>query len=336
MSILEMRDKLRAKTKEARRQIDRGEDQDKLDNLLDEIEGLRSKIERGEREDHLADLEEWGRQTADDDVPRIELDGGQSAVYPDTRSGSGAAVSHKATGNKRLYRNLFHKPENQPKESRDWDSLADFTRAVVSGRADERLQRSLQEGVPSDGGYSVPTTWRERIFDVSLQSEIIRPRAQIFGIENGYKRKIPASTIGDHSSSLYGGVSASYGEEGGTLSDNPPKLRDMQLTAHKLYMYCEASNEFLEDAVEGSEFIERTFSNALGWYYDYYFLRGSGAGQPMGILNAACTIEVSAEGGQTSGVLYENCTNMVSRLHPASFKNAVWLVHPSVLPELRK
>lgn len=68
---------------------------------------------------------------------------------------------------------------------------------------------------------------------------------------------------------------------------------------------------------------------------DYAFLSGTGAGQPLGILNAAATIAVAKESGQAAATItYTNVRSMISRLAPEAFSSAVWLVHPSAISEL--
>jgi HK97 family phage major capsid protein len=64
-------------------------------------------------------------------------------------------------------------------------------------------------------------------------------------------------------------------------------------------------------------------------------IRGSGAGQPLGILNAGSLITVDKEAGQDADTLVtENLVNMWARLLPRSKQNAVWLINPSIEPQL--
>jgi HK97 family phage major capsid protein len=73
----------------------------------------------------------------------------------------------------------------------------------------------------------------------------------------------------------------------------------------------------------------------LSWYRDKAFLKGSGSGEPLGILNAGCTISVAKETGQRADtIVYENLVKMLGRLHPASFNNSVWVCQVSAIPQL--
>jgi HK97 family phage major capsid protein len=73
----------------------------------------------------------------------------------------------------------------------------------------------------------------------------------------------------------------------------------------------------------------------LSWGMDLAFLRGDGAGQPLGVMNASCLITVAKEAGQLADTLvFQNLTKMFARLHPACVKNSVWVASPTTIPEL--
>jgi HK97 family phage major capsid protein len=62
-------------------------------------------------------------------------------------------------------------------------------------------------------------------------------------------------------------------------------------------------------------------------------LKGTGAGQPQGILNAPSLVSITAETGQSaSTILWENVIKMYSRcLNPSK---AIWIANPNTLPQL--
>ena len=221
-------------------------------------------------------------------------------------------------------------------ESYHWkDKSINFFDAVFSGRHHPDLIRNaMTETVPSDGGFLVPTEYSSKIHNVALENEIIMPRCFVQPMKSN-EIKIPAMSIGNHSTNLYGGFSASYIDEGGTITEHDPKVRSMTLNAKKLTGMLRFSSELAADITGGEKQIIEICGKGLAWYRDRAFLKGTGAGEPLGILNAGCTIEVTAEGGQKSDTLvYENLTKMVSRLHPACFNNSVWIIQVSAIPQL--
>ena len=254
MELKEKREKLGALIDETRKTINkRGiqtiADREKINATMEEIEELKIQINIEARQQNN---ENYANQIQPGTPPPYLDDDDQIGGLPSGhRNISGRGRNSGAE--KRSYRGMFGNPES----SNDFENIGEFASLVSGGRADERLLRAMQEGVPSDGGFSVPQTFTETIFNSSLEKEVVRPRATVYGIKSGNTRTVPATVIGDHSSNLFGGLTATWGEEGGTLTDNPPKLRDLKLKAKKLFCYCEASNEWLQDSVEGSEFIEK-------------------------------------------------------------------------------
>ena len=215
------------------------------------------------------------------------------------------------------------------------DKDTNFFAAAFSGRHHPGLIRnSMSETVPSDGGFLVPSEQAERIHAVSLENELVMPRAYVQPMRSN-TIKIPAMSIGDHSSALFGGFTASYTAELGTISENSPKSRSMELTAKKLTGLIRFSSELNADVPGGMGQIETLCGKGLAWYRDKAFLKGTGAGQPLGILNAACTIEVGKESGQEADtIVYENLTKMMARLFAGSFVNSVWVCHQTCIPQL--
>jgi HK97 family phage major capsid protein len=235
-----------------------------------------------------------------------------------------------------------------PNGKKDWRSMfgnggykwqdkdTNFWQAAFSGRYHPGLiKNAMTESVPSDGGFLVPGEQAQRIHAVSLENEIVQPRAYVQPM-NSNEIKIPAISIGDHSTALFGGFTASYTAEAGTISENDPKARSMTLNAKKLTGLIRFSSELNADTPGGMSQIENLCGKGLAWYRDKAFLKGTGAGEPLGILNADCTVEVDPEGGQGATIIYENLTAMMSRMFAGSFENSVWVCHQSTIPELLK
>ena len=273
----------------------------------------------------------------------IENGGGHKAVYlPDvneTQYRAGGRSQEKRTVSKGLrspdaakdYRSLFG-----TRDEVTWnDKSTDFFRAVFSGRHHpELLTRAMTEGTPADGGFAVPSEYSRKIHNVSLEKELVMPRAFVQPMISNSIR-IPAMEIGDHSSNLFGGFTASYVAEEGTISEADPQFRQMELNAHKLTGMLKFSSELSQDVIGGFDQIIRICGDGLSWYRDKAFLKGSGVGEPMGIQDAACTILQSKETGQAADtIIYENLTGMMSKMYAGGFQNSTWVIHQSCIPQL--
>ena len=215
------------------------------------------------------------------------------------------------------------------------DESIGFFHAVVAGRHHPDLRNSaLTEGVESDGGFLVPVEQSARIHAVSLENELVMPRCFVQPMISN-TIKLPAMSIGSHSTNLFGGFTASYTAEQGQIHEHNPTTRSMELNAKKLTGLLRFSNELVQDIPGGENQIVQICGKGLAWYRDRAFLKGTGAGEPLGILNASCVVAVAKETGQKADtIVYENLTKMMARMYAGSFANSVWVAHQSTIPQL--
>ena len=258
----------------------------------------------------------------------VEMSDGSS-----NRPRRGRAFALRAPGDSLDYRAMFGGDAGSR-----WDARGEgdtFFGALFSGRHDPRLISSgMSTGVPSEGGFLVPAETAGEIHKISLENEVIMPRAFVQPMSSN-ELAIPAMTGGSHQSHLYGGFVASYTPEGGTIPENNPTVREIRLKTNKLTGLLRFSNELVTDMAGGVNQLIRIAGQGLAWYRDRAFLKGTGAGEPLGILNAPCTITADAVADQGANtIVYANVLTMMSHLHPGGFKNAVWLAHVSTLPQL--
>lgn len=313
-----------------------------MSDILIKIQALRSKIDRIQRNAAGRDLSLEEKSLIDDMQNEISNLENQPVSRPSTMPGgnllnpgqaahSGQPYDLIGPNGRKDYKSLFG---SDGYEWPDKDS-SNFFGAVFSGRHHPGLiKNSMSETIPSDGGFLVPSESASRIHAVSLENEIVMPRCFVQPMR-GNEIKIPGMVIGDHSTALFGGFTASYTDELGTISENSPKARGMTLSAKKLTGLIRFSSELNADTPGGMSQIETLCGKGLAWYRDKAFLKGTGAGEPLGILNAPCTIEVSKETGQAaSTIYYENLVNMMARLFAGSFNNSVWVAHQSTIPQL--
>ena len=162
-----------------------------------------------------------------------------------------------------------------PNDRKDWKSLfgsngykwddqdTNFFAAVFSGRHHPGLiKNSMTEGVPSSGGFLVPEQQAERIHAVSLENELVMPRCYVQPSKSD-TCKVPGMSIGDHSTALFGGFIASYTAEAGTIDENSPKARAMNLAAKKLTGLIRFSAELEADTPNGMGQIEQLSAKVL-------------------------------------------------------------------------
>lgn len=211
----------------------------------------------------------------------------------------------------------------------------EFFKVAASGLFDQRLYgASMNESTPAEGGFSVPTQYSADLMDAALESEIVRPRAKIYPMTTA-TRKIAGFDTLNHTSGSIAGFEAKWMAELSTNTPQVGKLRMIQLTAQKLALYVQCSNELAADGMSWDEMLGSKMIAATSFGLDQAFLTGSGVGQPLGVLNSTCTISVAKESSQsTATVITDNITKMFARLHPACMSNAVWVVNNTLVPNL--
>jgi HK97 family phage major capsid protein len=91
----------------------------------------------------------------------------------------------------------------------------------------------------------------------------------------------------------------------------------------------------LEDASALGKYLRMAFASEFGFLLDDAIINGTGAGQPLGIMNAGSMVQISKETGQAAGtIVYENILKMWARLIPSAMSDAVWLVNGNCFPQL--
>jgi HK97 family phage major capsid protein len=200
-----------------------------------------------------------------------------------------------------------------------------------------RVRAAFGSTVPADGGFLIPETLRSQLLSVALESSVVRPRAMVVPMDS-LTVPFPAIDTSSNASSVFGGVVAYWTEEGGRLITSSAKFNRIQLTAKKLTAYTEVPNELFTDAIISLEaFINDVFPQALAHFEDIAFMRGTGAGEPLGFMNAGngATVTVAKETGQLADtILWENLVKMYARMLPTSLGSAVWVVNQDAFPEL--
>lgn len=223
------------------------------------------------------------------------------------------------------------------------DQLDAIRRASTPGMShDRRLDgvkaiSGMSETVPEDGGYLVQTDFASELLRLTHETGLLTSRVRRIPVganANGLTINAVKETS-RATGSRWGGVQVYWREEAGTVTAKQPEFRRMKLQLNSLMGLCYATDEVLADATALGAVIQQAFSEEFGFVLDDAIIRGSGNGQPMGILNSNAYISVAKEAGQVADtVVWENVLKMWSRLWSRSRNNAAWFIHQDVLPQL--
>ena len=191
--------------------------------------------------------------------------------------------------------------------------------------------------VGGDSGFLVQTDHATNLVDETLSTSVLANLAQ--------KREIGPNSNGatwnmiDETSradgSRYGGVRAYWVAEGGSYTASRPKVLEQELKLAKLIGMYVATSEELADSTMLESFARPAFRSEFAFKLDDAMIRGTGAGIPLGILNADCLVSVTKETGQAAAtVLWENIKKMFVRMRSASRTKAAWFINAEVYDQL--
>jgi len=284
-------------------------------------------------------LAEWAEQSLDLGVthtPRRQLEklrktAGASRIYP-----------------VRIGTNIMQRKSAARVDSafRKWDTFGEFLVMVARafgdrGIADRRLVRAptgAGEIDPSGGGFLVADQFLPELVGIMYEEAILAPLCdrRETSAPLGGSIKIPAiDETSRQEGSHMGGVQIFWQGEG--TQDNPttPKIRNNVFAPKKMIGGIVVTSELLDDAPALEGHVKRIFGAEFSFKIDLAIFSGTGAGQPLGIMNSPCLISVSKETGQASQTLVaENVRKMWSRLPAPCRRRAVWLINEDLEEQL--
>jgi HK97 family phage major capsid protein len=222
-------------------------------------------------------------------------------------------------------------------------------RAVPRARAGETVQEymgrvqelraasGLNETVLSQGGFlvqqDVSTELIQRVYDTA----VILPRCRRLNLgPNSNGMKLPyVDETSRATGSRMGGVRGYWADEADEKTASKPKLGRLELNLKKLVALCYATDELMQDSVALGGWLEQAFAEEMAFMADDSVINGTGVGQPLGILNAACRVDVAKETSQAADTIKTaNIAKMWSRMWVRSKRNSVWLVNGDAQPQL--
>lgn len=217
---------------------------------------------------------------------------------------------------------------------KSWGDPSEPSNGAHTGENGWMETKDLVESIGASGGFLVPTEtpnqflqWPDTGDNMIIESGATRIPMRRRAIS------IPALNQGGTTSGQphwWGGVLAKWTEEGGTKEETQPTFRQIQLVAHKLVCYTEATDELLEDsAVSLEALLNSMFAGVTQWERQNAFINGTGAGQPVGIINAGCTIVLNPLAANAIAV-----NDLARMLENFQGQSPIWLFNRRWMSEL--
>jgi len=221
-------------------------------------------------------------------------------------------------------------------------SFGDFLKCVATNdvqrlRAVYKSAKALDETTGASGGFLVPTQFEERIRAVGapmlFDQLVAAGRGPLMLRTNAAELALPVleqdQAPNVESSALVGGVRLVWREQSADVAESEPRFEQRIFRPHAADAYVAAATELITDAPQALEdTLVTLFGRAYAVLRARVMLRGTGVGQPRGIVGHPAAISVTRA---TGGTQVENDTatilDMIQRLLPGS-ATAVWIAHP--------
>jgi HK97 family phage major capsid protein len=205
-----------------------------------------------------------------------------------------------------------------------------------TGSISAELMRSLglEGAVPSGGGFLISTGIAAELLAGVQARAVVYPKTSKFALtSNTNGIKIPGIDETSRASTRWGGIVGYWENEGASITSSKPKFRNVELNLNKLTALVYVSDEILEDASILGEVLEEGFKQEFAFKVDDACIRGSGAGQPLGILNGPCLASVVGASSANT-IVRADVIAAYARMAPSSMARAEWFANVNTLPQL--
>ena len=192
-------------------------------------------------------------------------------------------------------------------------------------------------GVPESGGLLVKNEWNTSLLDRVKEEGKLAPRCFNMPIGEG-NDGVEAPFVDETSranGSRWGGVQVYRAAEAAAMTGKQPGLGKFELRLEDLTGLFYATDRVLRDALLLESLATKAFTSEFAFKLDDEIVRGTGAGQCLGIVGNAPTVSVAKETNQAAAtVKFENIVKMYSVLLARCMPGAEWFINQTILPQL--
>ena len=214
-------------------------------------------------------------------------------------------------------------------ESRSrWEQMVkrEETRAAGTGQV---------QAVGKDGGFLLQGETSYEMMTNGFNNSVVLSRAQNRNLGNSqFVEIIGIKETSRANGSRGGGVRVYTDSELAQMTSSKTEFKKTRLEPKRLTGLYYASDEILDNAPMLQGEMSELFTEEFAFKGQDLAVNGSGVGEMLGILNAACLVSQAKESGQTAAtIVHDNITKMQSRFWGRS---PVWFANREILPQLRK
>lgn len=228
-------------------------------------------------------------------------------------------------------------------DSDKWRCFGEYLDKVrayaVSGLADRRLYATHPMGLntvlDSEGHFLIPDQYGSQLLKRVYEMGQIIQRCRKISLA-GDTYKIPyINETHRTAGKRMGGVRHYWIEQGSAPTATMPDFGQVELNLKKVACLGYVTEEMVKDYAATGGLLFDMFAQEITFGVEDAIFRGTGAGQPLGVLSANCVVQVTKETNQTAATLWgPNIVKMWARMWSPCRRNSVWLVNQDVEPQL--
>jgi len=236
------------------------------------------------------------------------------------------------------------------KRDKDWGSLGAFLRDGYLAKRDNRAEawstkhtahlepitkaiQGMSTQVAMDGGALVLPEFNTQIMERVYNNALWQMTDQYSVSGNSLTFTANAETSRANGS-RHGGLRGYWTAEGAAGTATKPTMRQFSLKLRKLMIVTYLTEELIQDAGMALEqYISRAVGDEFNFMLGDAVFNGTGAGQPLGIMNAGSLLSITKETGQAAAtIVAENIDKMWARRLVAG--NYAWFHNQDCGPQL--
>ncbi len=316
---------------------------------LEQRAALKAEIEAAQKEwDDFRSEEElreklYGKDSENRGQTTDDVDGAGRITVPDAPIYRGSAAS--VLGQQLLDIRTMSRPEmftgREVTEARSrLEQTEKRNQAMIEATAKRENRaaatRGFTVGVPSDGGFFLQGETAVELMTTGFNNSEVLSRcdARTLGPGTQFLEIFGIDETSRVNGSRGGGVRVYTDKELGEMTASKTKFKKIRVEPSKLTGLYYASGEMVRNVTFLGQEMRSLFGEEFAFKCQDLVIRGSGAGEALGILNAGCLISQAKESGQKADtIVTQNILNMEAKLWNEG-PRVVYLVNRETKPQL--
>jgi HK97 family phage major capsid protein len=195
--------------------------------------------------------------------------------------------------------------------------------------------QGMSESIGTDGGFGVIPEFNLKIHEHVYANNLFA-RTDGYTVSGNNMTFLANAETSRKTGFRAGGLQAYWTGEGSSITPSKPTIREIQMKLQKLAVVVYLTDELLKDnAIALEQYVTRKVSDEFAWMMGNSLFNGTGAGQPLGIINCPSLLVIAAVGGQsTLTIVSGNIITMQNRLFAPYMENASWFVNQDTIQQL--